>query len=917
MMAELFLLPSGKHNRVLADYTHNLMLPLFAVWCWLALGLGLAQTSPPPDPALAALADRLFLEKDAVARIAMLEQSGPVVSPALVKAMNEMAGQVFDRRDYSKALAMYQTACDAAVKAGDRRGQAVCLYDQGLCEMRLMRGEQARPHFEQAIVLYQQAGDLNGVSSALNGIANLVRTNGDYRGSIPYYERALSLGDGINEVSVAQTNSNLAISLLRMGNYKGAIDHLLKSLAITRRRRMERESALVLNNLGSAYFDQGDMELARTYAEQALAIKEKAGDPGELATTVMNLGVLEQAAGRASRARELFERALKLTEEPSLLPIRLRLLFNYGNLLFRENDETRAKEMLESTVALAEKNGGAPEAANARVVLAQLAVGQHRFDDALELGRSAAEYGRWSGQADVLAQALDVAGVALHELKRPDKAQAAFEEAIQEIEGLRAQLPGEQQGAAHFLENWRGVFLHMVELQLDRKRNEAALSYVERSKARSLLDTLKLGNPAITKTMTAEEGEHERALARNVEQLRDAVLRQSRRPNTDRKRLDEIVAQLAEARAEYRSFEAALYVEHPRLKVARAAFDPVRPIDLLHEVEGDNTAMVEYSIGDGGITLFVLTRTGAPVGPDLRVYHIAKSVEALKRDVARFRQQIATRDLGWRDLAATLYRDLLGPAAAQLKGSDTLVISPDGFLWDLPFQALAEGPSRLLIEDHPLFYTPSLTFLAEMRKLHETSNRDGKLLAINALALPSAAREVAGMRQVYGAPRVAVLEGAEANSDAVRRESSKFDVLHLAAHGVFDNQNPLNSYLLLSKDGKPETGVMEARDWMDLSLHASVVVLSGCETARGQATGGEGLLGMSWALFIAGSPATVASQWKVESDATSRLMLAFHRHAQQTPKAAALRAAELEVLKNPAWRHPFYWSSFVLIGDGL
>jgi CHAT domain-containing protein len=915
-MTALFLVPSDKHNRVLADYTHNLMLPRLVVCYWLSLGLGLAQTSPPPDPSIAAFANRLFLAKDAAARNALLEQGGPMVSVALVKAMNEMAGQVFDRRDYATALAMYQTTCAAAVKAGDRRGQAVCVYDQGLCEMRLMRSEQARPHLEQAIVLYREAGDLNGVSSALNAIANLVRANGDYRASIPYYERALALGDGINEVSVAQTNSNLAISLLRMGNYKGAIDHLLKALAITRRRGMERESALVLNNLGSAYFDHGDMELARTYAEQALAIKEKVGDPGELATTLMNLGVLEQAAGQTSRAREMFDRALKLAEEPSLLPIRLSLLFNYGNLLFRQHDETRAKEMLESTVALAEKHGGAPEAANARVVLAQLAVGQHRDDDALELARAAAEYGRWSGHADVLAQALDVAGVAMLELKRLDEAQAAFEEAIQEIEGLRAQIPGEQQSAVHFLDGWRGVFLHMVQLQLDRQRYEAALTYVERSKARSLLDTLKLGNPAITKAMTPEEGERERTLARHIEQLRDAVLRQSRRPNSDRKRLDEMVAQLAEARAEYRSFEAALYVEHPRLKVARAAFDPVRPIDLLHEVEGDNTAMLEYSIGDDGVTLFVLTRTGAPVRPDLRVYHIAKSVEALKRDVARFRRQIATRDLGWRDLAASLYRDLVGPAAAQLKGSGTLVISPDGFLWDLPFQALA-GPGRLLIEDHPLFYTPSLTFLAEMRKLREASNRDGRLLAINALALPSAAREVEGMRQVYGSPRIAVLEGAEANSDAVRRESSKFDVLHLAAHGVFDNRSPLNSYVLLAKDGKPETGVMEARDWMDLSLHASVVVLSGCETARGQATGGEGLLGMSWALFIAGSPATVASQWKVESDSTARLMLAFHRHAQQAPKAAALRAAELEVLKNPGWRHPFYWSSFVLIGDGL
>jgi CHAT domain-containing protein len=375
-------------------------------------------------------------------------------------------------------------------------------------------------------------------------------------------------------------------------------------------------------------------------------------------------------------------------------------------------------------------------------------------------------------------------------------------------------------------------------------------------------------------------------------------------------------AQLADARAEYRSFESGLYAAHPRLKVARAAFDPIYTGDLIRDLPGDATAMLEYSIGDGGVTLFVLTRTGAPARPDLRVYRIAKPVDALKRDVARFREQIATRDLAWRDLAGSLY-DLIGPAAAQLKPGGTLVISPDGFLWDLPFQALAATRERFLLEDHPLFYTPSFTVLAEMRKLREPSGGSGRLLAVNALGLAAAAREVEGMRQVYGTPKVVVLSGADANHDAVRREASKYDVLHLAAHGVFDNRSPLNSYVLLAKDGKPEAGVMEAREWMEISLHTSMVVLSGCETARGQAAGGEGLLGMSWALFVAGSPATVASQWKVESDSTARLMLAFHRNVQHSPKASALRAAQLELLKNPAWRHPFYWSGFVLIGDGL
>ena len=878
-------------------------MPLkLALSCFLAAAVLFAQS----------LADQILAAPDSAARAAILDSNSALLTPALVRAMNELAGQAYDRRDYARALTLYQVACQVAPRAADRRGLAVCTYDQGLAELRLQRLEAARAHFEAGIGLYHEVNDPAGLLQVLNAMANLLRNTGDLRGSLPYYEQALALGSGIGEVGIAQTNTNFGTTLMRLGDYRQAIERLQSALAITRRLKMERETAMVLTNLGSAYFEQGDLELARSHAEQALAIKEKLNDHGELATALMNLGVAQNAAGETAAARARFERALKITTDPSLLPLRLTILANYGSLLFDLHEYASAREMLERTVQLAEESGNAPEAAYPRVLLARIAVDQKRLADALPLADAAIEFGRWSGEAKTLAEALDVRAVALSGLDRFDDAQNALEQAIAEIESMRAQLPGEQQGTVHFLDSRRSIFLHMIQLQLDRKQPELALAYVERSKARSLLDTLKVGNPAITKSLTADEAAHERALARNIEQLREAILRQAHRPAPDRKRLDELGAQLAAARLDYRGLETQLYAAHPRLKVARAAFDPLTPAGLLAAAPGESIAMLDYSITESGIALFVLTRAPGSGQPDLRVYRLARPAGALQRDVERFRQQIATRDLAWQELARTLYRDLVQPAAGQIRAGATLVISPDGFLWNVPFQALADTANHELIEGHPLFYTPSLTVLAEMSKLRDGASGSKRLLAVNALDLPSATREVEGMRQVYGAARTEILSGLAADSSSVRREASKFDVLHVAAHGVFDNRNPLNSYVLLAKDG-----VMEARDWMDLTLHASMVVLSGCETARGSAAGGEGLLGMSWALFIAGSPATVASQWKVDAEATATLMVALHRETHRIAKAAALRSAALEIRKNPAWRHPYYWSGFILIGDGL
>ena len=128
---------------------------------------------------------------------------------------------------------------------------------------------------------------------------------------------------------------------------------------------------------------------------------------------------------------------------------------------------------------------------------------------------------------------------------------------------------------------------------------------------------------------------------------------------------------------------------------------------------------------------------------------------------------------------------------------------------------------------------------------------------------------------------------------------------------------------MLAQGDKNEDGLLEAWELMQLDLKADLAVLSACETARGRLGAGEGVIGLTWALFIAGVPSTVVSQWKVESASTRDLMLAFHRQLRtaSTPsksnatKAEALRQAALKMMKNPQTSHPFYWAGFVLVGD--
>ena len=179
--------------------------------------------------------------------------------------------------------------------------------------------------------------------------------------------------------------------------------------------------------------------------------------------------------------------------------------------------------------------------------------------------------------------------------------------------------------------------------------------------------------------------------------------------------------------------------------------------------------------------------------------------------------------------------------------------------------------------------------------------------------------------QLYGTARSTVLTDAEATEAAFRARVSRATIVHIATHGVMDDSNPMYSHLQLAsstgasapKDHLSD-GRLEAWELADLDLNANLAVLSACDTARSNGSFGEGIVGLSWSLFAAGASTAVVSQWEVDSASTTSLMIAFHERllkpGARSTTADALRQAELTLLKNPAFRHPFYWAGFISIG---
>jgi CHAT domain-containing protein len=155
-----------------------------------------------------------------------------------------------------------------------------------------------------------------------------------------------------------------------------------------------------------------------------------------------------------------------------------------------------------------------------------------------------------------------------------------------------------------------------------------------------------------------------------------------------------------------------------------------------------------------------------------------------------------------------------------------------------------------------------------------------------------------------------------ATSDAL----GQYRIIHIATHGLLNSRNPELSGLVFSlvdRQGNPENGFLEAQDIYNLKLGADLVVLSACQTALGKEIRGEGLVGLTRAFMYAGVPRVVASLWKVPDQATTELMQKFYRGVLQQglEPAAALRAAQFAMWKEPRRSAPYYWAGFTLQGD--
>jgi CHAT domain-containing protein/Tfp pilus assembly protein PilF len=919
-------------------------------------------------------------------RRALIESEKDLLTVELVRALNAQGGRLYNRGNYSQSLDLFQFTTEIAQQLDDKVGSAVALQGMGLAHGSQGNHATALEYLQRALKIADEARDNTVAARVLNNIGNALQSQGNFTQALEYHQRSLTLfNEQQDEERGAIVLNNIGNAHRQLGNYAYALEYYRKSLEIKEKKNNQAAIALTVGNIGFVHFSQGNYTEALKYYQRSLRIRKELSDPAGRALMLDSIGNVYDRQGNYTQALEHYQQSFQISQENGDEGGTARALINIGNIHFSQGDYRQALEHYEKSLRIAERkeNGAAIAIAlnnignvhrargsytqavealqkslaikegmrnKAGTAVTLLNIGslyvlQRDYVTALDHGSRAAAIAREIGSLETLWEAQSVMGEAYQALHQPDRAREAFDEAITTIESLRALVAGPELERERFFENKLAPYHSMVRLRLARGNAVEALAYAERAKARVLLDVLSSGRVNITKGMTALEQDDERKLRAELVSLNTQISAEGHPA-----RLAELNSLLRKRRLDYEAFQTTLYAAHPDLRSRRGQSPPLKPEEASNLLPAKG-AVLEYVVTEDTTYLFVLTRSNKPEAMDLKALTVTIGSSLLAKRVEHFREQLATRDVGFRKSALELYELLLRPAWALLQDKTSLVIVPDGTLWEMPFQALQPAPNRYLLEDYAISYAPSLSVLREMTKLRRKSFSEStdsrSLLAFGnpallndtakeinlprgnekTTALPESEKEVKTLAQLYGASRSVAYVGAEAREERLKSEAGRYDVLHLATHGILDSSNPMYSHVILSQvhGDSNEDGLLEAWEVMNLELKAEFVVLSACETARGRVGAGEGVIGLTWAWFVAGCPASVVSLWKVDSASTTQLMLDFHRNfksatqnrVSRISKAEALRQAEMKLLRSKQYSHPFYWAGFVVIGDGF
>lgn len=820
--------------------------------------------------------------------------------------------------EYAKALELGERARSVFVRRGLRPEAARLSMNLGNIHHRVERPTEALREYDRALSAAKRIGDPVMIRIIQFNRANVLTSLGRIEAAEELYRTVGSAATAAGETRTAGfAEYSLGYLELLRGEYGRAYQRLEAARSVFESLDDAHYLTLTLADLAELFVEINAFERAKSTGRLARSAAERLSLRFEAARSALLEGIACLGLGELTRAASCFESARTALEAEGNRVSGAIVDLYQAELERREGRPGRARQRLRSAIKVfaAEKLPLRQASANAR--LAALEIERGRLSEALRAISSTRRALRRARSPWLWAQVDHLAGRIAMKQKRTTDAIRSYRRAVGRIEGLRGRI-GIDEFRVGFSEDKAPIYADLVHALLVRGGKNAvseAFEIVERSRSRALVDLLagRLGGARTSKDPAVGK------LLSRLEPLRARLNWLSGfDPDANKGRRDE--ARLLRSSPELRRCEEEIADITHRVQArdsslgALTAGETTTLADVRRSL-GDAT-LVEYYLSRHGLVAFVASRD------EERVVVLPADRKIVDDIVTKLRFQIEKWGYGDEyirarsdSLRATLDRQLRDAAERlwdplRIEARRVIVV-PHGPLHSLPFHALLDTNGRPLLDRHVFSWLPSASARRYLEKRpHRTADsRRARVLAVGVSepSIPGVDEEVRQVRKLF--PRGRILRGSHATRGRFLSEAGTADVVHVATHGVFREDDPHFSALRFVD------GWMSLYDFYGIRLRADLVCVSACASGRSWTGAGDELVGLARGFLHAGARNVVVSLWPVQDESTSRLMGRFYRHLRTgEPAEEALRTAIVEVREELP--HPYHWAPFILIGGG-
>lgn len=827
--------------------------------------------------------------------------------------------------EFEQALKTAEEARHVFEAHGEITATAVVDYQAGVTAYKLGDYSKALHLFDRARAGFEKSGETDlpdfiyvklNRSIALRNLDRIAEAQ-----SAATEARRLANERGMRVVA-ARADQSLAIIHYFLGRYNEALRLFDRARQVFAKSGLKREVFVANLFSTNCHLALNRFQETLDLAQDAEAGVAQLGMHYEVAWAAYNsaqaylgLGQVESAADALARARLGFAQIENQTWVATVDTQWATLNLRVGALDAALTNAQRAAKVFAD-------HGLAVEEAQADLVAAETLRALERDEEAHRLCQSALQAAREKDVPWLENQAHHLLGQLAEKAGDRERALEHYKACAQGVEHLRHQVAVELRGG--FLADKGEIYEDIVNLKLSRGEVAGAFDYVERAKSRALVELLAHNLDVRVKVRQ----ESDRDLVAHVERLRQECQWYYNRLNPfgEREAAESGPTQVEQDRLrdQLRAREKQLADILVQLQVRNA--DYTQDTDLWRvQVQSpqpyldSDTLLVEYFVARGEVLAFTLTDQEIQVHRRLTtISQLTRLLALLHLNLHRLSPTLIARGdrleneiANLNGLLSRLYTSLIQPIADQLNSYDQLIFVPHGPLHYLPFHALFDGHSYLM-ERCEISYLPNSSLLRHSQREGVGRDRSPSALVVAYSfggELPHTLTEAEQVMNRLSGVSLLEEQATHANLTAHAKHAR---IIHLATHGQFRSEAPLFSTLYLAD------GPLTATDVFNLEFNASLVTLSACQSGASAVGGGDELIGFSRAFLYAGTDSLLMSLWRVEDQATARLMDRFYQtllDGQRKP--AALRQAQLALLRGQEgshYSHPYFWAPFFLVG---